>query len=305
LLYDTLHVLGRADEYAAREANAQRWLFLGRAAAALLGGLTAMWALRLGYGLSLAAATALLVVVWLLVEPRGHAGSTETDDRARGFVRQIGACFAQLANPALAWLMAFFILMTVLNHVPWEFYQPYLDLLLEKREIVLPGRGTPLVTGAVTAAMFVAASWAAARSIRLRDRIGVAPTLLLTTVIQVAIIAAMGWLLHEAVALLLLLRSVPSAILKPVVYGAVTPHLPRSLRATYLSMKSLLGRLAFSGTLLLLAARAAPEASPDWAAVSSMNLICAAAGAIGLVLLAAAAGPCLAGLRRDAGSGSA
>jgi MFS family permease len=305
LLYDTLSVLGRPDEYAAREAQAQRWLFLGRALAALLGGIAGMWALRLGYGLSLLAATALLVVAWLLVEPRAHADSPEGDDSARGFIRQIGACFTQLSKPSLAWLMAFFILMTVLNHVPWEFYQPYIDLLLEKRRLSLPGRGTPPVTGAVTAFMFVAASWAAARSIRLRDRIGLAPTLLLTTAIQVVIIGAMGMLLNEAVVVLLLLRSVPSAILKPPVYAAVTPQLPRSLRATYLSMKSLLGRLAFSGTLLLLAARAVPGAAPDWPALSSMSLLCAAAGAVGFVLLAATAGPCLAGLRREGRSQSA
>jgi hypothetical protein len=88
----------------------------------------------------------------------------------------------------------------------------------------------------------------------------------------------------------------------PPLRGAVTPQLPRSLRATYLSMQSLLGRLAFSGTLLLLSLRAAPSAPPDWPALSSMNLGCAAAGAVGLVGLAAAARPCLAARRRDAGS---
>ena len=66
----------------------------------------------------------------------------------------------------------------------------------------------------------------------------------------------MGWLLHEVVLLLILARSLPAAIMLPPLRGAVTPQLPRSLRATYLSLQSLLGRLAFSGTLLLLAARA-------------------------------------------------
>jgi hypothetical protein len=150
----------------------------------------------------------------------------------------------------------------------------------------------------MTAVMFVGASWAAARSIRLRDRIGLAPTLLLTTVLQVVIIAAMGWLLHEAIVLLILLRSVPAAIMLPPLRGAVTPQLPRSLRATYLSLQSLLGRLAFSGTLLLLAAGVRPGAPPDWPALSSMSLTCAIAGAAGLVVLGATARFCLTGLRR-------
>jgi MFS family permease len=298
LHFDTLSALERPGEYAAREASAHRYLLLGRAVAALLGGLAATWQLRFAYGLSLVAALALLVVVWLLVEPPVHV---ETEDGAplrRGFVRQIGACLGQLSNRSLAWLMGFAVLMTVLNHVPWEFYQPYLDLLLEKRDVDLPGKGTPLVTGTLTAVMLVAASWAAARSIRIRDRIGLAPTLLLTTILQVVIIAAMGWLLHEVVLLPILLRSVPAAIMLAPLRGAITPQLPRSLRATYLSLQSLLGRLAFSGTLLLLAAGSTPGAAPDWPAISSMTLTCAVTGAVGLVVLGATARPCLARLRR-------
>jgi hypothetical protein len=173
--------------------------------------------------------------------------------------------------------MGFAILMTVLNHVPWELYQPYVDLLLAKRGVALPGEGTPLVTGTMTAVMMLAAAWAAARSIRLRDALGLAPTLLLTTVLQITIIAAMGWLLHEVVLLLVLLRSLPAAIMLPPLRGAVTPQLPRSLRATYLSLQSLLGRLAFSGTLLALAAGATPGAAPGWPALASMSLTCAVA----------------------------
>jgi MFS family permease len=297
LHFDTLSALGRPDEYAAREANAHRYLLLGRAAAALVGGLAATWQLRFAYGLSLVAALGLLAIVWMLVEPPVHVETEAGSPLRRGFLRQLGACVAQLRNRSLAWLLGFAVLMTVLNHVPWEFYQPYLDLLLAKRDTRLPGQGTPLVTGTLTAVMFLLASGAAARSIRIRDRIGLAPTLLLTTVLQVVIITAMGWLLHEVVVVVLLLRSLPAAIMLPPLRAAVTPQLPRSLRATYLSLQSLLGRLAFSGTLLLLAVRSTPGAAPDWPAISSMCLICAGAGAIGLVVLAVTVRPCLARLR--------
>ena len=296
LHFDTLSALGRAGEYAAREASAHRYLLLGRAVAALVGGLAATWQLRLAYGLSLVGALGLLVVVWMLVEPPVETG--QGSPSRRGLLRQIGACLGQLSNRSLAWLLGFAVLMTVLNHVPWELYQPYVDLLLQERGVTLPGTGTPLVTGTMTAVMFLAASWAAARSIRLRDRIGLAPTLLLATVLQVVIIAAMGWLLHEAIVLLILLRSVPAAIMLPPLRGAVTPQLPRSLRATYLSLQSLLGRLAFSGTLLLLAAGARPGAPADWPALSSMSLTCAIAGAAGLIVLGATARFCLTGLKR-------
>ena len=232
-----------------------------------------------------------------MVEPPAHVEHEQGAGQRRGLLRQIAACLGQLSNRSLAWLMGFAVLMTVLNHVPWELYQPYMDLLLEQRGVSLLGEGTPLVTGAMTAAMFVGASWAAAVSIRLRDRIGLASTLLLSTVLQVTIIAAMGWLLHEAIVLLILLRSVPAAIMLPPLRGAVTPQLPRSLRATYLSLQSLLGRLAFSGTLLLLAAGTRPGAAPDWPALSSMSLTCAVAGAAGLGAIGATVRFCLAGPR--------
>jgi MFS family permease len=299
LHFDTLSALGRSGEYAAREASAHRWALVARAASALVGGLAATWQLRLAYGLSVVGAVALLVVVWLLVEPSVHAPAEAGASPRRGFLRQIGACLGQLRNGSLAWLLAFAVLMLVIIHVPHELYQPYIDLLLRKRNIALPGTGTPLVTGAMTALIMLVASWATARSIRLRDRIGLAPTLLGTTLLQVVIMTAMGLLLHEAVLLLILVRSVPMAIMLPPLRGAVTPQLPQSLRATYLSLQSLLGRLAFSGTLLLLAAGVRPGAPPDWPALSSMSLVCAGAGAAGLLVLAATARPCLARLRRQ------
>lgn len=288
LHFDSLSAAGRGGEYGAREANAHRLALLGGSAAALAGGVAATWDLRLAYALSLLAAAATLGVALRFVEP-AHADAAPPP----GFIRQLGACLGQLANRSLAWLLAFAVLMIVLNHVPYEFYQPYLDLLLERRRFKLPGTGTPLVTGVVTACTALVASWAAARSIRLRDRFGLAPTLLATTALQVAIIAAMGAVLHEVVLLLILARSVPGAIMQPPLRAAITPQLPRALRATYLSFQSLAGRLAFAATLALLSLGSRPGEPPDWFALSWMSLACAAAGAAGLLALAATARACL------------
>ncbi|MHC4218297.1 MAG: MFS transporter [Planctomycetota bacterium] len=292
LHFDSLSALQRADEYADREAAAHRYALLGRAVAALGGGVAAMWGLRLAYGLSLLGAVGLLIIVALLVEPSKHVETPESVP-AGGFLRQIRACLGRLTNPSLAWLMGFAVLMIVINHVPYELYQPYLDLLVEERGFDLPGEETPLLTGIVTAATLVVASWAAGRSIRIRNRIGLAPTLLATTLLQVVIMVAMALVLHEAVLVLILLRSVPAAVMEPPMRGAIVPQLPRSLRATYLSLQSLAGRLAFAVTLLALAQGAAPEAPPDWPAVSSMSLVCATVGGAGLVLLAVTARFCL------------
>ena len=294
LHFDSLNGLGRADEYAAREAKANRNAMLGRAVAALGGGLAATWQLHFAYGLSLLAALGTLAITLSFVEP---ASPFQESMLRRGFVRQLGACIGQLANRSLAWLFGFAVLMIVINHVPYEFYQPYIDLVLVDRDIDLPGKGTPLVTGVLTAMMMLLASWAAARSIRLRDRFGLGATLLLTTMMQVVIMAAMGLVLHWGVVVLVMLRAMPSAMMRPLLHAAITPQVPQSLRATYLSMQSLAGRLSFSGVLAALSLAAEPGGGTDWEAISFMSLVCAGLGATGFILLVTTARFSLARLR--------
>ena len=287
--FDSLSALGREDEYARREAKANQIALLSRSLAALVGGVAAAWELRFAYGLSLVAAVGLLGVAFLFAEP----SPADEPAQRRGFLGQLGACLRQLSRRSLAWLFCFAVVMTVINHIPYEFYQPYLDLLLAERGVDLPGRGTPLVTGLITAATMMVASWATGRSIRLRDRVGVGPVLLLTTLLQVVIMAAMGLVLHEVVLLGILLRSVPASVMEPPLRAAITPKLPQSLRATYLSLQSLTGRLVFAAALALLSAWAEPGARPDWPALSSMSLAGAVLGAVGLLTLAATAKRCL------------
>ena len=259
---------------------------------ALLGGLAALGGLRLAYGLSWLAAVGMLLVVMAMVEPTALPRSA--DPSRRGFLGQLGACLGQLSNASLAWLFCFAVLMTVINHVPYELYQPYLYLLLDKHKIDLPVEGTPLLTGTVTAITMLIAAWAASRSIRVRDRVGLAGTLLFTTMVQVVIMVVMGLVLHEAVVLLILLRSVPAAMMEPPLRAAITPRLPQSLRATYLSIQSLAGRLSFSGVLVGLSFLAAPTAEPQlkWPEISQMSLAAAVLGAVGFFALAATARLC-------------
>ena len=76
---------------------------------------------------------------------------------------------------------------------------------------------------------------------------------------QLLLIGTMTAVLSPVVGLLLLLRSVPSAIEAPVLNSAVTPRLPQHLRATYLSLMSLAGRLGYAVLLLVLGASASHE----------------------------------------------
>jgi len=285
LHFDSLAALGRADEYAWREARAARALFVAGALAAVAGGAVGVVQLRYAYGLSLLAALGTLAIVLAFREPRSDA-SDGSRAAAAGFLAQVRACLAYLRQPALAWLFGFAVLMIVLMHLPYEFYQPYLELLWGRGMSGLP---VPLLAGLHMAAAMMVGAWVAGRSVRVRDRWGTAGALLASGVINVAIIAAMGAALHPAIALLTVLRSVPRALSTAPLNAAVTPRIARSQRATYLSIQSLAGRLAFSVTLIALSWIAGSGAATDWPALARMLWASAVVGVVGLGVLGVAA----------------
>ena len=162
-------------------------------------------------------------------------------------LRQLVACGKALRQPVLSWVFCFAVAMTVFNHVPYEFYQPYLELLLTGA-----GGGydvTPMVAGLLVAAVSMAGAWASGRSPAVRDRLGVPATLLAMMVLHGTVILAMSAWLNPMVLLLILLRSVPRAIAAPVIRAAIHPRISQEVRATFLSLLSLAGRLGFSLSL--------------------------------------------------------
>ena len=133
--YDLLACLGKEAEYANREARVTRNIFFASAGAALVGGAVAIYALRLAYCLSLLGACVAFALVFAFAEP---IRDPKRRFVARGFFAQIRACLAYLMQPALAWLMLFSVFMTVINHIPYEFYQPYIDLLRGQHAVPTP-----------------------------------------------------------------------------------------------------------------------------------------------------------------------
>lgn len=245
LHYDTLAALNRKAEYGEREALVAGWSFRLSGIAALAGGLGAALDLRIAYALSLAGALASLAIVWRMVEPESPGARAILSPA--GFLKQIGRALRELRQPALSWLSGYAVLMVVLNHLPYEFYQPYLDSLL--RETRAGSGSAPALSGVITLATMLIAGQVAARSIRLRDRIGLGPTLLAGTGLQTLIIGAMAFFTHPLIVALILLRSCPRAIMTAPRNAAVAPLIAREHRATFLSLESLAGRMAFSGVL--------------------------------------------------------
>ena len=280
LHYDSLASIRREGEFDDREAIVARNSILASGLAGLVGGAAGVLDLRFAYALSALAAVVGLGIVLAMREPRSH----EKRLVVAGPIDQFKTCGKLLRQPLLAWLFAFYVVMTVLNHVPYEFYQPYIDLAMADR---LPlGDGTTLATGIHVAVVMVIAAWFARRSIRLRDRFGLGSVLLLATVLQTIIILAMGLVLNPLIILLVLARSVPRALMTAPINAAIAPRVSQGQRATCLSIQSLAGRLAFSGWLLILSLIPASNGDGGWAGISNKLLISGAFGVAALLALA-------------------
>ena len=282
--YDSLVAIGKQSEYAKREATVARNGFVSTAVAALAGGAAGMYELRWAYGLSAIAALSMVLMGFVFVEPEidGH------ERHAEPFTQQLRDCLAYLKQPKLLWLFAFAVLMTILNHVPYEFYQPYIDLAAGQWDQIQ--QSTPLTSGIHTAITMLIGAWFAARSIRMRKKIGVAKTLLVATALQLVIIAAMGAVVHISIVVLILLRSSPRAIMRAPLNAAIAPKVAKRHRATYLSIQSLVGRLAFSGTLATLSVSIGHTQTPDADSVLTALRICSIIALAGLILLMLTAG---------------
>ena len=279
--YDSLLALGRESEYGEREGKVARVVFLSGAVAALLGGTVAVVELRYAYFLSFLAGVSCFAVALLFEEPAVHH---EDDDRADGILEQIRACFGYLLQPGIRWVFIFVVLMTVINHIPYEFYQPYLDALAT--DSLLTTQQTPLIAGIHTAVAMYIGSIAAGKSMQLQGYLKTSGVLLLAAALQTVIIISMSLFLHPLIAVVMLLRSAPGALMRAPMNSFVAPRTERRHRATYLSFQSLAGRLAFSITLLALALLSDSTAvGASWGEISRMLSISSAIGIIGVFYL--------------------
>lgn len=279
--YDSLAMLNRQKEYDDREAVAERNGLIGGALAALGGGAVAVYDTSAAYVLSFVIALACLVIVFRFVEPRDHEKQAPEGQK---FTAQVLQCIGFMKKPVLLWLFVFALLMTVINHIPWEYYQPYIGQVSAARGSQTE-KFTPLMSGGHMFVAMLIGAFAARRSIRWRDRVGIVPAMLSATVIQTIIIAAMAFYLHWAIVVLVVLRSVPGALGKPPLNAAIAPRVPQSHRATYFSLQSLAGRLSFSATLFAFSFVPDPQEAVTREAMATMLTIGACIGVAGLILL--------------------
>ena len=242
LLFDSLRELERETEIGPREARAFSAGLSATAVASLVGGLSAGIDLRIAWVLTALTSVGGLVIALRFQEPeRGEAGQSVS--------RAVASVGRRLRDPHLRWIFVFVVGMVVLNHVPYEFFQPYVELLLGASD-----RGysfTPAVTGVLAAAMALGGALASRGAMGVRARFGVRPSLLAAMALQLTIIACMAGALAPWVLVFVLLRSTPMGLLNPIMLAEVHPRVETQIRATYLSLQSFAGRLAFAVCLAI------------------------------------------------------
>ncbi len=247
--YDALAALNRDHEFGSREAYVSKLTFYAGALGAICGGLAGLYDPRMAYLLAVMASAVAFVIVVYMTEPVSIERRLVPQE---GFLPQIRRIIHRISHPIVCYVFAFYVLMTILNHIPYEFYQPYIENLL-----VADGLGTEktsMLSGLHVALTMLTASWFAGQSIQLRNRVGLHGLFLLAAGLQTLLIVLMAFFTSWIVILLLLLRSVPRAVMTAPVNATIAPLFKKEHRATYFSLQSLAGRLAFSLTLVAFSA---------------------------------------------------
>jgi MFS family permease len=271
LLFESLKAEDRASEVEAMELKAWRFSFAALAFSALLGGMLALYDQILPYVATAIAAVGLLLLSLCLREPPAipHAAHREN-------LRAIGT---GLKQPTLLWLLGFWIATYAFSHIPFVFGQPFI-----REAMAAAGYAdeTPLISGTVSFLMMAISLVVSLFALPLRRALGLPGILLLAFGMQVALTAALAISNSLFVVALLLLRMVPDSLSSAFMVARVQPLLPDTIRATYLSLQSLVGRVVFSVLLSLAAFYAPADATLAYA---DMQVILAAFALLGSILV--------------------
>lgn len=244
LHYEALKRLGREAEYPTREAAAGGMAFLAGALSAVIGGIAGSYSLPLVYLFTFFSLAGALACVYRMDDPgRGDPASPSLT-----FPAQVKVLLHKALGRELRPVFLFAVFMTVLVHIPYEFYQPYL-----KNIPGAFGKAGPIGTGFHLAATMLAGAWSTRYITRLTKHYGAWSVLFTMTVCLVLLVSMMAISYDGLVAGLLLLRTVPKAIATPIINSLASPRLPDSQRGTYLSLQSLCGRLSYGIVLIVMA----------------------------------------------------
>lgn len=276
LLYESLEAEGRGAEIEPQNLTAWRYSFLALALSAVLGGAAALWIPALPFLASAAAYAAMLTITLRFTEPPHRRAATSEWQRLQHLL-------GRFHIPALRWLFALGVLMYGFSHIPFVFGQPFIAEALSTAGL---SAEAPLVSGAVTALMMAVSLLTSLIAAGLRTRIGLGALLLLAFSLQVSLAAALSLSGSVLAISFLLLRMVPDSLSTPFIIAHVQPLLGDDSRATFLSMKSLFGRLAFAISLTIAAASTTAVGEMSRGELQTVLATYAIGGAVCLMALA-------------------
>lgn len=275
LLYDSLCALNRQEEYTERETIAQKWSMTVLALSCLAGGALGMIDLRLAYVVALVAAIVAVVQCINFAEP-----PVESNAKAEGFATQMKTTLGYFLQPLLGWILAFYVFGFALEHIPYEFYQPYIKLLGDGAMINwLDSASTPMVSAVVVSISMFGGAIGAAVSQSLIEKVGLRSLLLGSFLIQVLIVAGLSVVLHPVMLVLVMFRNFSMSMARGPMLGAIAPHVSSGQRATFLSVLSLFGRAAFGVVLAVLSVLVVGDEALNWSALSQILALSAVVGA--------------------------
>lgn len=275
-LYESLAKEGREDEVEEHELRAWRFSFVALAISAVAGGVMALWGLRVPYFATAASFVALLIVVFLFVEP---ARNVSADESQAHWMDALGAA---LKTPVLIWLFALSTLMYGFSHLPFVFGQPFIFAALDGLGL---SANAPLVSGVVTALMMllsVLTSWMAPG---LRERLGLSGILLLAFAMQIFLVGGLAVSGSVFAIALLLMRMVPDSFSRPFILARIQPLLSDGVRATYLSIQNLSAKLLFALTLYFAAGSASDVGAMANAEIRAILQVYAGVGLMAFAVL--------------------
>ncbi len=245
--YASLVEIDEQTSYGKRESKIGAVLNFTGGLAAFAGGVIGMFALKWAYGLSaFTALGAFLITLFIFREPT-------SERKGIHFGQQLSDIAGSLANPTLKFLFFASLSMTILIHIPYEYYQIFIAKLISASELSkLTYINATWMNGLHAALAMTIGGFFAAYSTEIKDRFGVKLSVLLSLLIITTIIFLMSSFLTWWVVLIVIFRSAPNAFLAPILNSEIVPRLEAHLRATYLSVQSMAGRFGFALVLIAL-----------------------------------------------------
>ncbi|MFH2060316.1 MAG: MFS transporter [Pseudomonadota bacterium] len=244
--YESLYEINQQGEYGQREAKALQFSFFAGAIGALVGGGLAVYNLKWIYGASFLTAVISLLLILRMKEPQ----KIDTSIKHVSMALTVYELLKKTWDKKFRFFTLYIIVMTVLLHLPYEFYQPYLE---NAGQIMgMTSESTPGLTGIHLAVTMLIGSFFTRFGIGYHHRCRVRLVLIGCAVFQLLIIGMMALVVHPVIIVLLMARTVSKAISTPLINAEVTPMLKQSERSTFLSIQSLLGRLSYGMVLILI-----------------------------------------------------